>query len=390
MTATVLAWRGPEEIREALVRRGLDEAGADASARGLNPTTLVFDRLRSETRDALAASAMLRGIDCLTGDGWAVLQGSSARLAGLARSGAEAFPAPLAQQLARCLSGMAERSDRWVTARGHVTLGRPVVVGILNVTPDSFSDGGRYLDPSAAVERAADLIDAGAGMLDVGAESTRPGRPEPVPADEEWRRLAPVLRDLTRRYPGVPLCVDTVKSETAERALDAGAWAVNDVSGMRLDPQVAAVCAKYGAGLVLVHSRGPFDEMAGYEHAMYGDVTVEVARELAAAVNAADAAGVGRDRIVVDPGLGFSKTPEQTCEVLRGLPTVASLGMPVMVGPSRKRFLGAITGKPVLDRDPATAAVCVAAYVRGARLFRVHDVAVTKEALDVASAVVGT
>jgi dihydropteroate synthase len=262
-----------------------------------------------------------------------------------------------------------------------------VVVGILNVTPDSFSDGGRYLDPESALRQAARLVEDGADVLDVGAESTRPGRPEPVSAQEEWSRLEPVLTGIVERYPDLPLTVDTVKADTAARALDAGAWAINDVSGLRLDPRIAEVCAERSAGLVLMHSRGGIGDMASYDHAAYRNVSDEVVRELEAAVSCAVERGVARERIVLDPGLGFAKKPQHNYEILRHLPRLAALGHPVMVGPSRKRFLGAVTGTATDERDPATAAACVAAYTLGALLFRVHAVAATREALTVAHAV---
>ncbi|UCF42101.1 MAG: dihydropteroate synthase [Gemmatimonadota bacterium] len=271
--------------------------------------------------------------------------------------------------------------------RGVLSLEQPAVVGILNVTPDSFSDGGRFLDAAAALEQAARLVAAGAHMLDVGAESTRPGRPEPVSVEEEWRRLEPVLHELTVRHPAVPVSVDTVKAETAARALAAGAWAVNDVSGLRLDPEVADVCAEHGAGLVLMHSRGSVSEMAGYEHATYDAVVDDVIRELEAAVEVALGRGVARERIVLDPGLGFSKRPEQNYAVLRGLPSLVALGRPVMVGPSRKRFLGAVTGGDVGERDAATATACAAACLGGASLFRVHAVQPVRDALAIAHAI---
>jgi len=275
----------------------------------------------------------------------------------------------------------------WNTARGPIPLGRPLVVGILNVTPDSFSDGGQFLDPQAALAHAAALIEEGADLLDIGAESTRPGRPEPVFAKEEWCRLEPVLTGLVTRFPSVPLSVDTVKSEVARRALDAGAWIINDVSGLRLDPEIAAVCATRGAGLVLMHSRGAVTDMATYDHASYGNVVADVTHELAQAVRVAEGRGVERDRIVIDPGLGFAKRPEHNVDLLRHLDTIGSLGLPIMVGPSRKRFLGHITGRDVGDRDSATAAACVAAWFGGARLFRVHAVGVVRDALKVAHAV---
>jgi dihydropteroate synthase len=269
---------------------------------------------------------------------------------------------------------------------GTVEVERPVVVGIINVTPDSFSDGGEFLTAESAIGRAEHLIDSGADMIDLGGESTRPGIPEEVEVDEEWRRLRPVVEHICRQHPTKPLSVDTVKSEIAERALHEGAWAVNDVSGLRLDPRIADLCGSFGAGLIINHSRGPFAEMAGYEHATYSDVTAETAYELLASVEIAQERGVSREQIVIDPGLGFAKTPEQNCEVLRGLPVLASLGLPVLVGPSRKRFLGEITGKDAKARDAATAAACVAAFFGGAYLFRVHDVTGVKESLAVAEA----
>jgi dihydropteroate synthase len=271
--------------------------------------------------------------------------------------------------------------------RGSIGLGRPVVVGILNVTPDSFSDGGRHLDPASALDHAAALVEAGADMLDVGAESTRPGRPAPVELEEEWRRLRPVLEGLVQRHPELPLSVDTVKAEIARRALDVGVWAVNDVSGLRLDADIADACASYDAGLVLMHSRGSTATMASYDDATYESVTSEVVRELSRAAAQAQQRGVLRERLVLDPGFGFSKRPEHNYRVLAELPAVTALGFPVMVGPSRKRFLGEVTGKSVAERDNATAAACAAAYMLGARLFRVHAVEPVREALAVAHAV---
>ena len=275
----------------------------------------------------------------------------------------------------------------WRTARGSIVLDHPFIAGVLNITPDSFSDGGRYLDPEAAARHAEDLIQQGADMLDVGAESTRPGRPEPVPAAEEWRRLEPALREIVRRFPATPLSVDTVKAETARRALDAGAWVINDVSGLRADPAIAETCAEAAAGLILMHSRGSVPDMATYDHATYQDVPGEVAHELSQAIDVAEQHGVARDCLVVDPGLGFSKRPEHNFAVLQGLGALTRLGLPIMVGPSRKRFLAAAIDRPVEERDPDTAAACVAACFLGAALFRVHNVRLTREALALAHAI---
>lgn len=376
-------------VRDALVRRGMDTGHAEAAARGLVPIAAVFDGVTSDHCRSLLEAAHRLGLESLTGDDWIVLAGSATRLAGLARPGPgfATLPSTVADELGAALRGVVEPSERWVTAQGAVPLDRPILVGILNVTPDSFSDGGKFLDPDAALRHAGALVEGGADMLDVGAESTRPGRKDAVSHEEEWRRLAPVVPELTRRFTDTPLSVDTVNAETARRALDVGAWAVNDVSGLRLDPEIADVCASRGAGIILMHSRGTTADMASYAHASYDDVVSQTAGELRDAVRLAEARGVSRDRIVLDPGLGFSKTPEQSYDVLRGMATLTALGFPVMVGPSRKRFLGTAVGDELPARDRATAAVCVAAYLAGASFFRVHNVGLAREALDVARAI---
>lgn len=387
MILTPLNSHNPAAIREALQRRGFKDVHAQAAARGLKPVAVVFDDISGSDADALARAAQSQGVECLTGAGWALLAGGASELAAVARGSASTVPHRMAEALGRYISGTFEEPVAWQMSRGFLSLDRPLIVGILNVTPDSFSDAGKHLHPAAALDHAERMLRDGADMLDVGAESTRPGRPKPITASEEWRRLGPVLEGLTERHPGVPISVDTVRSVTAKRAMAAGAWAINDVSGLRLDPEIADVCAELGAGLVLMHSRGSVTNMATYDNAEYRDVVPEVMRELEESVGKADARGVPRDRIVLDPGLGFAKTPEQTLAAISGIPALAALGFPVMVGPSRKRFLGALIGAPVDDRDRATAAACVAAYFRGATLFRVHNVAAAREALDVAHAI---
>ncbi len=208
-----------------------------------------------------------------------------------------------------------------------------------------------------------------------------------MPLDEEWRRLEPVLTGVLARCPDVPVSVDTVKEEIARRALEAGAWAVNDVSGLRLEPGIADRCAEYGAGLILMHSRGSTSDMATFDHARYGQVAAEVHAELAQATAEAERRGVPRSHLVVDPGLGFAKESSHTLSMLRDLPVLRLLGCPIMVGPSRKRFLGAVTDRPVEERDHATAVACALACLLGAHLFRVHAPAPAREALAIAQAV---
>lgn len=387
MTLTPLASRDPIAVRDALVRRGIAESRAEAVAQGLSPVSIMLDVPEQNDRDELAEVARTLGVEYLAGDGWVLIAGSAARVAGMTRAAAGRISPALIDRLGRHLAGRQEASLAWVTGRGSVDLRRPVVVGILNVTRDSFSDGGRYLDHEAAIRQAESLIQAGIGVLDLGAESSRPGRPARVPPEEEWRRLEPLLAELVRRHPDVPISVDTVRSETAAKALDRGAWIINDVSGLRLDPSMARVCSDGGAGLVVMHSRGEFQDMAGYDHAEYRDVVAETVGELAASVDLALEAGVTHDHIVVDPGLGFSKTPEQSLAVIQGLPLLAALGYPIMMGPSRKRFIGSITGEDIDSRDEATAHVCVAGFMLGAILFRVHAARQVKVALDLAAAI---
>lgn len=384
MSALRLESLGSRALAEALTERGYPVAQADATAGGVRSVVVLLDELTEPNRELLLRETAGRGLDCVTGTDWVMLAGGRSAVAGLVRPDASVLPADLAAAIASTLT---EPPTEWRMARGTVTLDRPRIAAILNVTPDSFSDGGRYLDPAAALDHAESLVAAGADLLDIGAESTRPGRPSPVGAAEEWRRLEPVLAGLAARLPDVPLTVDTVRAATARRALEAGAWAINDVSGLRLDPDVAGVCAEFGAGLVLMHSRGDISDMATYDHARYGHVAGAVAAELRAARQVAEGRGVAAAAIVLDPGLGFAKKPEHNLVLLRDIGTVVGLGAPVMVGPSRKRFLGVVTGREIDERDQATAAACVIAYLAGATLFRVHAVGPTRDALAVAHAV---
>jgi dihydropteroate synthase len=277
---------------------------------------------------------------------------------------------------------------RWSIRRGSIEFSKPRVMGILNVTPDSFWDGGLHSGVTAALHQAERMIRDGADIIDVGGESTRPGA-APVSADEEVARVAPVVGALSRRFPEMPVSVDTVKSATARAAATEGAAILNDVSGLRLDPALAAVAAEFGLGVVLMHSRGSVAEMAQYQTAVYGpDVVADVVAELRISAQTALDHGVDRAAIVLDPGLGFSKRTEDSLAVLRELERIVALGFPVLVGASRKRFVGELSGGlPPEERLPGTLAACVAAMAKGAHIFRVHDVVETRRALDVAHAI---
>jgi len=249
-------------------------------------------------------------------------------------------------------------------------------MGVLNVTPDSFSDGGQHAGVEDAVEHGLALFAAGADVVDVGGESTRPGS-APVEPAEERRRVVPVLRALRARGAG-PLSVDTTKAEVAAAALDAGADMVNDVSGLRFDPAMGRLVAERGVPAVLMHLRGSFATM--HREPAYRNVMSEVAAELSEALERAERAGVRREQTIVDPGLGFAKDAAHTLEVLRRLPELGALDRPVLAGPSRKSFIGRVLERPEGERLFGTAAAVAACVLGGAHVVRVHDV---REMLDV-------
>ena len=269
----------------------------------------------------------------------------------------------------------------WICGRQTISLDRPRIMGILNVTPDSFSDGGQWLDPEAAVRRGLELAGEGADILDVGGESTRPGAVE-VPADEEARRVVPVIRALSQRT-AVLISIDTRKAAVAREALAAGACIVNDVSALG-DPGMAAAVRERGAGAVLMHMRGAPATMQ--QAPQYDDVVAEVRAYLSARIEAAVAGGIARERMVIDPGLGFGKTTAHNLALLGSLERLAEVA-PVLVGASRKRFIGEIIGAPEAGaRLAGSLAVAVWSLLRGAAILRVHDVAATRAAMTMGAA----
>jgi len=258
-----------------------------------------------------------------------------------------------------------------------------LVMGIINVTPDSFSDGGRLLDPQAAIDAGIRMVEDGADLLDVGGESTRPGA-QPTPEDEEKRRILPVIEGLAARVQ-VPISVDTYKASTADAALSAGASLVNDVSGLRYEPDLAAVVARHGVPIVLMHTRGRSRDM--YAQAVYSEVVDEVLDEVRESMAFAAGAGIPREHMLVDPGLGFAKEAPHSFEVLARLHQFAELGRPIVIGPSRKTFLTKVMVRRDGDagaRDWATSAAVTAAVLYGAHIVRVHAVRELVEAVRVA------
>jgi dihydropteroate synthase len=257
------------------------------------------------------------------------------------------------------------------------------VMGIVNVTPDSFSDGGRYLDPGAAIAHGLELAAEGAALLDVGGESTRPGA-DPVSPEQELRRVVPVIEGLRAAGFNGTLSVDTSKAPVARAALDAGATLVNDVTALRAAPEIAELVAARDARICLMHMLGTPRTMQVDPH--YDDVVDDVRRFLLERVEFATARGIRPERIVLDPGIGFGKNVAHNLALLQRLDELVALGFPIMIGASRKTFLGELTGRPVDQRLPATIAANVIAYARGATIFRVHDVAPLYDALTVAAA----
>lgn len=267
----------------------------------------------------------------------------------------------------------------------RLPIGRTAVMGILNVTPDSFSDGGRYAARDGAVVRAEEMVAHGADVLDVGGESTRPGAVE-VPAEQEIERVVPVVERVARL--GAPVSIDTRKAVVAKAALDAGASIVNDVSAGRFDPEMLPLVADRGCDVVLMHMRGTpqtMDRQTGYT-----DVVAEVTSELRSSLEAAEAAGVAPERILLDPGLGFAKTAEQSLELLGRIGELRALGRPLVVGPSRKRFVGHVLGTDVHDRLEGTLAAVAWCAAAGVEMVRVHDVREARRVVDMIAAITGT
>lgn len=260
---------------------------------------------------------------------------------------------------------------------------RFAVMGIVNMTPDSFFDGGRYFSVEGAIDHGLSLVRDGADILDIGGESTRPGAP-PVAPDEECKRVLPVIRELSRRA-GVPLSVDTTKASVAQAAFDAGASWVNDISAGRFDPAMPAVVARNKCPVILMHSRETPATMQ--KEPRYDDVVAEVKSELSAALDVFFAAGTAPEAIVLDPGFGFAKRLEDNLALLAHLKDIAAIGYPVCVGVSRKSFIGRITGREAGQRLPGSLAAVAASFYGGATLFRVHDVRETVEMLKVLEAI---
>jgi dihydropteroate synthase len=364
---------------------GVAPDGLALALEGLSPAER--DLLVRAMAEAGGAAAVLPRAPGADGRAELVLSGPRRAFAALA-SCLEAGPqagAELGREVARAVSGYHRRRfDIRLGARRLAVGPRPAIMGVLNVTPDSFSDGGLYRDPAEAVARAEQLVAEGADLVDVGGESTRPGS-EPVPEDEELARVMPVVETLASRLP-VPVSIDTRRARVAREAASAGASLINDVTGLQGDPDMPAAVAETGAGCVIMHMLGKPKTMQ--RAPAYANLMADICRHLRRGLQAARDAGVPDDAVIVDPGIGFGKTLEHNLEILARLGQLRTLGMPILVGPSRKRFIGELSGvdEPAA-RVPGTAAACTLAVAHGALLLRVHDVAQAAQALAVAAAV---
>lgn len=384
MIVTSIPSRSVTAIRDALLSHGWEGEVCRDTAIGIDAAAYHVTGIDEAAIEAMLPVAGRLGLELVTGPDWLIVAGARSRLGAFARPWVQ----PEAVRPLAIAIGMAmppEPAREWRHATGAIALAEPVLVGVLNVTPDSFSDGARRATVDDALRHAHVLLEGGAGIIDVGGESTRPGAIEIDGATEE-ARVIPVIAALAARFPQVPLSVDTVRGNTARLALEAGASIVNDVTAGRHDPTLPEIAAGTGAGVVLSHSRGPLARIASYDHADYGgDLTGAVQRELASAVASAMAVGVAAGRIVIDPGFGFGKQPDQNFRLLDDLDAFVAMGFPVLAAVSRKRFLGLATGREIGDRDRATAAACAIAVDRGALLLRVHDPAAVRDAVAVAT-----
>jgi len=275
-------------------------------------------------------------------------------------------------------------SKIWRGQAFKLVLDRPRIMGILNVTPDSFYDGGRYSDIDRAIARAEALISDGADIVDVGGESTRPNS-DPVPSDEQVKRTAPVVREIKKRWPDTIVSIDTTNSQVARAALDEGAAIINDISGFLFDPDMPKLAGDYGCGCVAMHIKGTPKNMQ--EDPQYDDLWGEIKGYIASGVKLLEDAGVSDESIAVDPGIGFGKKLEHNLRILRELGELGELGFPITIGPSRKSFIGMILDLPTEERLEGSIAACVVGVLNGASVVRVHDVREVKRALDVAWAI---
>lgn len=395
--ARLLVVESRRDLEQELDRVGVDSAAWPIFRQKAGVLAIKLNGLSCATANILKQTALAAGGDCAVHSrvasgrvrrSDAVLLATPRQLAAI-RARLRHQP-ECAARLGPELLALQRRSERArlviSIGRRRIDLGRRThVMGVVNVTPDSFYDGGRYYDARRAVEQALRLEDEGADFIDIGAESTRPGSAG-VSREEQLRRLVPVLRGLKGRL-GVPVSVDTMSAFVAEVALREGAGMINDVSGFRADEKMAPVAARAGAPCIVMHMKGRPRTMQ--RNPRYRDLMAEIIAALAESLRLGEAAGIPRGQMVADPGIGFGKTAEHNLEILRRLRELGSLGVPLAIGPSRKSFIGRVLGLEPQERLEGTLAACVVAARNGANLLRVHDVKAARRALALADAIGG-
>lgn len=385
----------PGQARAELERIGVDPGGLGMMSGKLLTRCIHLPALQCRQANILKQemlslggdAAVARGtVACSINETDVILIGTDKQLLQLCtKLKAQPFGLPaLAAELDTLLGNIKQAPKRWVTSRRELSLERPLIMGILNLTPDSFSDGGRFIDPERAVEHALLMESEGADIIDIGGESTRPGAP-PVHAAEESARIIPVIKRLSEVL-RCAISVDTWKSVVADNALSAGAEIINDISGFNFDPQMATVAARSGAAAVLMHTRGKPDEMQ--RQTGYADLMAEIVTGLHSSVSQALKAGVELERIAIDPGIGFGKDASGNMQILRRLSELTGMGLPILIGTSRKSFIGKILKQEsASERLFGTAATVALSVANGAQILRVHDVRAMREVADVAHAI---
>lgn len=384
----IIEIRNHDEGAETLRKIGVDPYGIAAMVGKTEHHNILLSSqsckvaniLKQEMLSLGADAAVARGsVACSINATDVLLMGTRKQLTALCKK-IEKQPfglSVIAENLITLLENSSKQEHVLKTSKRNIPLGeKTLIMGILNVTPDSFSDGNCYLDRQKAVDRALQMAEEGADILDIGGESTRPGS-RPVTARQETARVVPVLESLAGRL-SIPISVDTTKAAVAKRALAAGAEIINDISSLRNDKKMAAVVRNASAALVLMHMRGKPENMQTGDLA-YDDVMLDIIRNLQTGVQKAVAAGIGRNQILVDPGIGFGKTYEDNCKIIGRLRELKALGLPVLVGASRKAFIGKFTGGGTSERLEGTAATVAAAIMNGCHIVRVHDVAAMKK-----------
>jgi len=389
-----LIFKNEAGARDAMKRAGVDPAGIEIMAgKFLHVVCLARDLtspacniLKQEMLSIGGEAAVARGtVNMSVKNSDAIIGGTRVQIERLASklSGQPFGLSKLSEELRIAANPVVPSPIAWQGHRFDFSAS-PILMGILNVTPDSFSDGGKFFDPGPAVEHALQMENEGAGIVDIGGESTRPGAVA-IDHEEELRRVIPVIKLLAGRLK-IPISIDTRNSATARAAIDAGASMVNDISGLRGDGEMARLVAERGVPVVVMHMRGtPRTMQSGTIE--YDDLMGEITSFLLESAGIAENAGVDPGFVIIDPGIGFGKTMIHNLSIISGLPELVSLGRPVLIGPSNKAFIGTITGKPPSERDRGTAAAVAACTAGGAHIIRVHDVAWMKDVVSVARAI---